>query len=96
MFFLHVAYPEHEEELEVMRRTTGNLQSELQIVLHGEDILKIQRLVRDISCPDHVAEYAIRMARMSRLERGKEGDKAIPDFIRQYVEWGPGLAPGST
>jgi len=94
MFFLHVAYPEHEEELEVMRRTTGNLQSELQVVLHGEDILKIQRLVRDISCPDHVAEYAIRMARMSRLERGKEGDKAIPDFIRQYVEWGAGPRGG--
>ena len=94
MFFLHVAYPEHAEELEVMRRTTANVKTDLDVVMHAQDILKLQNRVRAISCPDHVAEYAIRMARLSRLERGKEGAQTIPDFIRQYVEWGAGPRAG--
>ena len=94
MFFLNVAYPEHAEEVEVMRRTTGNLKPDLDMVLHGQDLLVIQTLVRGIACPDHVAEYAIRMSRLSRLERGQEGAQAIPDFIRQYVEWGAGPRAG--
>jgi MoxR-like ATPase len=94
MFFLHVTYPEHAEELEVMRRTTGNLRPDLEVVLHGRDLLAIQRLVRDISCPDHAAEYAIRLARLTRLDRGREGEKSVPDFVRQYVEWGAGPRAG--
>ncbi len=90
MFYLHVAYPEHADELEIMRRTTGNLQATLEVVMHATDLLAVQKLVRDISCPDHVAEYAVKLVRLSRLERGREGNDKIPDFIKQYVEWGAG------
>jgi MoxR-like ATPase len=94
MFFLNVPYPEHDEEVEVMNRTTGNARVELESVLHGEDLIKINELVRDISCPDHVTDYAIKIVRASRLERGQEGDDSIPDFVKQYVEWGAGPRAG--
>jgi MoxR-like ATPase len=90
MFFLHVRYPELDEELEIVRRTTSNQRAELKAVLHAEEILAAQRWVRDISCPDHVIAYAVKLARMSRIDRGLEGEGTIPDFIRQYVEWGAG------
>ncbi len=94
MFFLNVEYPEHDEEVEVMRRTTGNQAASLSVVMHADDIVKVQQLVREISCPDHVTEYAIRMSRMSRLDRGKEGRSTIPDFVHEYVEWGAGPRAG--
>ena len=94
MFFLNVKYPEHDEEIEVMNRTTGNLEPELTVVMHGDDIVEIRKRVREISCPDHATQYAVRIARMSRLDRGGEGDGAIPDFVRKYVEWGSGPRAG--
>ena len=94
MYFLHVHYPEHDEEVEVMRRTTGTMKPTLNVVMHADDILACQQMVRGINCPDHVAEYAIKLVRMSRLDRGQEGDAVIPDFIRQYVEWGAGPRAG--
>ncbi len=94
MFFLNVVYPERAEEIEVMRRTTGNVSAKLEIVLHAKDLLDLQRFVRDVSCPDHVYEYAVRIARMSRLDRGAEGKDAVPDFVRRYVQWGAGPRAG--
>jgi len=94
MFFLNVVYPDHAEEMEVMRRTTGNLSADLKIVLRAAEILALQRFTRDVSCPDHVCEYAVRIARMSRLDRGGEGKDAVPDFVRRYVEWGAGPRAG--
>jgi len=94
MFFLNVVYPDHAEEMEVMRRTTGNLSADLKIVLRAAEILALQRFTRDVSCPDHVCEYAVRIARRSRLDRGGEGKDAVPDFVRRYVEWGAGPRAG--
>ena len=94
MFYLNVRYPELDEEIEVVNRTTGNRTTELRVVLHGDDIIQLKRLVRETSCPDHVTAYAVKIARLSRLDRGREGEGAIPDFVKRYVEWGAGPRAG--
>ena len=94
MFFVDVDYPELDEEIEVMLRTTGNRVADLAEVLAGEDILHIQRITREIPIADHVAEFAVKLARTSRTRRGKEGDDVVPDFIRKYQEWGAGPRAG--
>ena len=90
MFFLNVRYPEMDEEVEVLRRTTGNVEAELEVILGGDTVLRIQRMIRDISSPEHVLEYATRLVRLTRLDRGAEGKETIPDFVTDYVEWGAG------
>ena len=90
MFFIDVDYPEKDEEVEVVRRTTGNRASELVHILSGPEILEIQKIVREIPVSDHLVEFAVSVARASRLRRGNEGGKAIPDFIRKYAQWGAG------
>jgi len=94
MFFVDVDYPELDEEVEVMLRTTGNRAAELAKVLSGEEILEIQRIVREIPVADHVVQFAVGLARTSRTRRGKEGADAVPDFIRKYQEWGAGPRAG--
>jgi len=94
MFYVDVDYPEVDEEIEVMLRTTGNRSAEPAETLSGEEILEIQRIVREIPIADHLVAYAVKLARTSRTRRGGEGDAEIPDFIRKYQLWGAGPRAG--
>jgi MoxR-like ATPase len=53
-----VGYPSEEQELEIIRRTTGTAAGQVQPALDGEDLLAIQRLVRETPIADGVARDA--------------------------------------
>jgi len=84
LFLIKVDYPSAEEEEEILRRTTGNEQSEVEVVLDAAGMLEMQRLVRAIPAADPVLDYAVRLARATRP------DEQAPDFVRQWVTWGAG------
>jgi len=85
MFLIHVDYPSEEEELQIARRTTGDVQVKLSPVLSGPEILSLQQVVRRVPVPDHVYEMAVRIVRASR-----PGDPSAPDWIKSWVQWGAG------
>ena len=89
MYFINVRYPERDEELEVMVRTTGTAKPEVGTILSAEELVEAQTMVREVPIASHLMAYALDIARATRLDRGAEGDVA-PDFVRQYVEWGAG------
>ncbi len=84
MFNTFVEYPSEEEELEIVQRTTADLAVEVAPTLQAEEILHLQRIVRRVPVAEHVARYALRLARQTR-----PGPTA-PDFVRNYVTWGAG------
>jgi MoxR-like ATPase len=94
MFCLMLDYPEADEEVEVLRRTTANRRVALEPLLHATDILEIQRIVREIPIADPLLHYVTRIVRCSRTRRGAEGPEAVPDFIRKYQQWGAGPRAG--
>jgi MoxR-like ATPase len=85
MFHVRVDYPGFDEEIEVVRRTTTLRDPQVQHILTGEDIVKLQDLVYRIPVPDHVYRYAVTLVRRTRK---KEADS--PDYIREWVAWGAG------
>jgi MoxR-like ATPase len=85
MLNIMVDYPEEEEELNIVRLTTSTRKPSVQKILAGPDILELQEIVRKVPVADHVAHYAVRIARTTR--RGQPGE---PEFIRDYVSWGAG------
>ncbi|MEW5767822.1 MAG: MoxR family ATPase [bacterium] len=85
MFNIYIDYPSEEEELNIAKLTTSAYEAELEQVLSGEDILRLQGIVRKVPVADHVAEYAIRLVRSSR-----PGDELSPDFVKDWVSWGAG------
>ena len=85
MFKVWVDYPQEEEELEIVRRTTAPQEPILKKVLSGEDILALQDTVRRVPVSDHVIRYAMALVRKTRVS--KEG---APQFIRDWVNWGAG------
>jgi MoxR-like ATPase len=54
-------------------------------VLHGEDILRLQSLVRRVPVADHIFNYAKRLARMTR-----PGTPEAADFASRWLVWGAG------
>jgi len=85
MFQIRVGYPSREEELEVVKRTTGADEAAISPVLDPERILALQRLVRRLDVSDLVVQYAVRLARASRPESAD-----APDFVKEYLSWGAG------
>jgi MoxR-like ATPase len=85
MFHVWVDYPSADEELEIIKRTTADIEVQITPTLHAEDIAALTRIVRKVPVADHVARYAMQLARLTR--RQEEG---APDFVREYIQWGAG------
>jgi MoxR-like ATPase len=85
MFRVEVGYPTRADELEIMRRTTGAEKPELTPFLDGEQILKLQEIVRQVVVADHVFEYVADLVRATR-PREKDALK----FITELVDYGAG------
>jgi MoxR-like ATPase len=85
MFNTYVDYPDEDEELEIVKRTTADIAVKITPLLNAEEILVLQRIVRRVPVADHVARYALRLARLTRP--GRDG---VPPFVRDFVSWGAG------
>jgi MoxR-like ATPase len=66
MFSLHLDYPAHEEEMEIVRRTTLRSSVQLEPVATLEQIQQVQQLVLAAPVSDHVIDYAVRLAAATR------------------------------
>src|SRR6516164_3159953 len=85
LFMIRVDYPSDEEEEQIMRQGTSDVQPTVTKVLHGEDILKLQHIVRRVPVADHIFHYAKRITRMSR-----PGTEDAPEFVNKFLTWGAG------
>ena len=85
MFKVFVKYPDYDEEYQIAAMTTADIEADVDQVLTGEDILRLQHLVRRVPVAPHVIHYALRMVRATRvLEDG------CPEFIKESISWGAG------
>jgi len=85
MFKVLVTYPTFDEEFEVARRTTSTLVDSVTPVVSPEEILELQRLVREVPVSDHVIRYTLSLVRQTRV-----GEQGIPEFVGDQLAWGAG------
>jgi MoxR-like ATPase len=85
MFKVFVHYPNFNEEFEIARRTTTTITDSIEPVLKAEEILYLQRIVREVPITDHVIRYALSLIRQTRV-----GEPGTPDFVQDQVSWGAG------
>ncbi|MHC4909380.1 MAG: AAA family ATPase, partial [Planctomycetota bacterium] len=86
MFNIRIEYPSEQQELEIVRRTTSTEEVSITPVLSGEQVLRMQNLVRQVPVADHVVQYALRLTRATRI---REASKK-PEAVENYVSWGAG------
>jgi len=85
MFNIWVDYPTYEEELAVVKATTGAAQHIVEHVLSAAEIMEYQGLVRRVPVTDNVMEYAVKL-----VGRTRPGSPTTPAVINDHVSWGAG------
>ncbi|HNW33382.1 MAG TPA: MoxR family ATPase [Candidatus Ozemobacteraceae bacterium] len=85
MFNVRIEYPPLEEEVAMVKATTGGAEPELRPVLSRTRILELQEMVRRVPVSDRVIKYAVSIAEATRPK--KEG--GLP-FVNDFVTWGAG------
>ncbi len=83
LFKLIVGYSNRDELTTILRRTTQSTTEVIEKVMDGEEILRWQRLIRDVIIADHVEDYVVRL----NLATHPEGPFATED-VNRYVRWG--------
>jgi MoxR-like ATPase len=91
MLNIRVLYPSADEELEILRQTTGRAGETPEVTLTAEQIVAIQGLVRRVPVPDHVFVYARDLVRASR-----PNDNEATALVKKCVSWGAGPRAGQS
>ncbi len=85
MFNITLDYPSEADEIEIVKRTTGNIKSEVKKVISAKEILAFQELVRKVPIADNVLEYAVRL--VGKTRPNQEG---ASEYVKQYLGYGAG------
>ena len=85
MFKVFVKYPSYDEEYRIAESTTALHVPQVDEILTGEEILRLQQLVRRVPVAPYCIHYALRLVRATRV---LESD--VPAFVKDWVSWGSG------
>ena len=85
MFNVWVDYPSYEEELEIVKKTTSDDATKLNVILTAEQIIAYQDLIRRIPVADNVLEYAVSLVNKTRVNNEK-----ATELTQKYITWGAG------
>ena len=89
LFDVRVGYPGADEELAILRATTGQERAPLRPVLDAEQAVALQRLARDVAASDAALRYAAALVRATRPD-----DASAAPLAKRYVRWGAGPRAG--
>ncbi|HEX9581435.1 MAG TPA: MoxR family ATPase [Gemmatimonadales bacterium] len=89
LFDIRIAYPEADDEVGMLRATTGGEEVTLAPVMDAAMTLATQRAVRDVPAADPALRYAAALARATR-----PADPTAPELVRRFVRWGAGPRAG--
>ncbi len=95
-FKLHVPFPSRTELLDILDRTTSNVETSAQPVLSAAQLLELQALVRTVPVAAHVKDYAVRLLLATHpetkshgsVEPNKKGSNKVVPAVGQYVRTG--------
>jgi len=91
MLNLWLDYPSFDQEVEVVRSTTGAPADIVEAVMSGDELQTYQRFVRQLPVANNVIQYAVRLVSSTRPQNGQ-----APDYVNEYLSYGAAPEPPST
>lgn len=85
MFAIELKYPSFQEEVDVVKSTTGDTTATVNPLFTAKEIIDFQHLIRRIPVADNVIEYAVSMVSKTR----PDGETAT-ELVKNYIDWGAG------
>ena len=78
MMEIHVGYPTHAQEKEIVLKTTGNKTMMADSKLTREAFLELRLAVRSVPAPDHIVDFAVSLCSGTRPG---SGNKMVDDYV---------------
>jgi MoxR-like ATPase len=88
LLYININYPTAEEEREILKMTTSTKSNKVEPVISGDEIVKLQSLVREIHISDDLIEFVNEVVRSTRPKTTNI------DFVKNGVQWGAGPRAG--
>ncbi|MCG9126886.1 AAA family ATPase [Candidatus Poribacteria bacterium] len=86
LFKLLIEFPEEDEILEILRRTTTDTKISIEKVTNTETLNNMRTLVPQIIIAEHVERYIIQLVRATHPD-----SENAPEIVKQYVHLGAGI-----
>ncbi len=85
MFNIYIDYPDPSAEKQIVMTTTSAYEPQLAHAITGEEILRLQKIVRKVPIAESIVDYAVGLSHRSR-----PNTPDAPEFIKDWVNWGAG------
>lgn len=89
MLNLVLDYPAFQEEVDIVRNTTGNSSNTPRKILNAQEILEFQTLVRKAPVADNVIEYAVGL-----VSKTRPGTAMATARVNELISYGAGPRAG--
>jgi len=86
--YIKIGYPSEQEETDILMQTTGSRSEKVTPVLNGDEILRLQELVRDVPISEDMVKTVSKLVRSTRPETTSN------DYVKEWVNWGAGPRAG--
>jgi MoxR-like ATPase len=88
LLYIKLNYPNEQEELDVLKGTTGSFRPLIDRILSDEEITDLQKLTRQV----HISEELIKW--INKLVRSTRPEGSPSDFVKEWCDWGAGPRAG--
>jgi len=88
LLYIKIGYPTKQDEEDILKATTGTFKKKLNKVISGDDIVRLQELVREVSISDALISFVSDIIRATRPET------TIDAYVKDWVDWGAGPRAG--
>lgn len=88
LLYIKIGYPSELEENNILKSTTGKKPEQVNPVITGEEILRLQQLVREVPISDELISFVNRVIRATRPETSSN------EYVKEWVNWGAGPRAG--
>jgi MoxR-like ATPase len=85
MISIMLDYPSFQEEVDVVKSTTGSHSGSIKPLFTATEIIELQQLIRRMPVADNVIEYAVGLVGKTRPK-----SDAAPEVVKNYIDWGAG------
>ena len=88
LLYIKIGYPTASEESQILKNTTGIKKEQVKKILNGQEIVRLQELVREVPISDELIDFVGNVVRATRPETTSNS------YVKEWVSWGAGPRAG--
>ena len=88
LLYIKIGYPTASEENHILKKTTGSKKEKVKKILTGNEIIRLQQLVREVPISDELIAFVSNVVRATRPETTDNS------YVKEWVSWGAGPRAG--